>query len=213
MFTGLVEQVGRIRALKSRGDGLSLEIEASKILQDVKIGDSIAVDGACLTVVAVNGVRFSVDAVAETVKRTTLGEKKTGSPVNLERAMSANGRFGGHFVQGHVDGLGKIIAIEPRAVGYRLDVQLPEQLSSFVIEKGSIAIDGLSLTIAAIEGNNISIAVIPHTWASTTLSGKKVGDKVNIEVDMLAKYIHKILKPYNNSSDITFDKLAELGFE
>jgi riboflavin synthase len=213
MFTGLAEEVGRISGIKPRGDGLTVEIQAIEILRDVKIGDSIAVDGVCLTVINANSSHFSVDAVSETVKRTTLASKKVGGSVNLERAMAANGRFGGHFVQGHVDGMGKIISIEQRPAGFWLIVEIPENISQFIIEKGSIAIDGLSLTVAAIEENIVSVAIIPHTWAVTALQGKKTSEKVNIEVDLVAKYIHKMVQPHHKKNGLTFDKLSDLGFE
>ncbi len=213
MFTGLAEETGRISGLEQKGDGLVLEIKAKEVLRGSNPGDSIAVDGVCLTVVRIDGLRFAVDAVSETLTRTTLAEKRIGCIVNLERAMAANGRFGGHFVQGHVDGTGRIVSIEKRAAGYWLTIDIPENLCDFVIEKGSIAIDGLSLTIAHLENTLISVAIIPHTWAVTSLQEKKTGDKVNIEVDLVAKYINKMLQPHKKANDLTFDKLADFGYE
>lgn len=213
MFTGLVEEIGFIRALTRKGDGLLLEIKADKLLDDVKIGDSIAVDGVCLTVVRLGSTSFYVDAVAETLARTTLSTKKAGQGVNLERALAANGRFGGHFVQGHVDGLGKIAAVERRAAGHWLRIAMPDSLAVFVIEKGSIAIDGLSLTIARVEDNSISVAIIPHTWSATCLQFKKAGEQVNIETDMIAKYVQKIVQPYKRAKGLTLQKLADFGYE
>ena len=213
MFTGLVEEVGLIRGLKPNGDGLAIEIQASKVVRDTIIGDSVAIDGVCLTVVRMGSDFFCVDAVSETVGRTTLVFKKVGSPVNLERAMAANGRFGGHFVQGHVDGLGTLVSIKQRSAGYWLTIEIPHTISRFVVEKGSIAIDGLSLTVAAIDENIVSAAIIPHTWNATSLNGKKAGEKVNIEVDLVAKYIHKMVQPHKKMNGLTFDKLADFGYE
>jgi len=212
MFTGLVEEVGQIRVCQKRGDGLSLTIKASHILSDLAIGDSVAIDGVCLTVEKFTSFDFSVQAVGETVSRTTLGHKSVGDNVNLERAMQAKSRFGGHFVQGHVDGVASILNIEKRDPGYWLTVRLPEDLVRFVVEKGSITLDGLSLTVAKIESANISVAIIPHTWNMTTLQHKKVGQKINVEVDILAKYINNFLQPYKNTSGLSLDKLSELGF-
>lgn len=212
MFTGLVEEVGQIRVCQNRGDGLSLTIQASHILTDIAEGDSIAVDGVCLTVEKFTDREFSVQAVGETVSRSTLGHKSVGHAVNLERAMQASSRFGGHFVQGHVDGVATIDAIEKRDPGYWLTVTLPDDIIKFVVEKGSITLDGLSLTIAKIDGTHVSVAIIPHTWSVTTLHYKKVGDTINVEVDILAKYIDNFLQPYKKQSGLTLDKLSELGF-
>jgi len=213
MFTGLVEEIGAIRAMTRKGDGLLFEIAAEALLDGVKIGDSIAVDGVCLTVVRLGSASFFVDAVSETLSRTTLSTKKAGGAVNLERALAANGRFGGHFVQGHVDGLGKILSIESRPAGHWLTISLPDALADFVIEKGSIAIDGMSLTIARVQTSNISLAIIPHTWSATCMQFKKAGEQVNIEIDMVAKYVQKIVQPYKRANGITLQKLSELGYE
>lgn len=212
MFTGLVEEVGQIRMCQNRGDGLSLTIQASHILSDIAAGDSIAVDGVCLTVEFFTDRDFSVQAVGETVSRSTLGHKSVGHAVNLERAMQANSRFGGHFVQGHVDGVGTIEAIEKRDPGFWLTIAMPDDTTKFIVEKGSITLDGLSLTVAKIDDAKISVAIIPHTWGVTTLQQKKVGDKINVEVDILAKYINNFLQPYQKKNGLTLDKLSELGF-
>jgi riboflavin synthase len=212
MFTGLVEEVGQIRVSQNRGDGLSLTIQASHILKDITEGDSIAVDGVCLTVEHFTAQDFSVQAVGETVSRSTLGHKSVGHAVNLERAMQASSRFGGHFVQGHVDGVGVIEAIEKRDPGYWLTVAVPDDITKFIVEKGSITLDGLSLTVAKIADSKIAVAIIPHTWGVTTLHYKKAGDKINIEVDILAKYINNFMQPYEKKNGLTLDKLSELGF-
>ena len=212
MFTGLVEEVGRIDSVKKKGQGLELTINAHQILEDIKVGDSIAIDGVCLTVEHFTKTAFSVQAVAETLFRSTLGSKSTGAGVNLERALLASARFGGHFVQGHVDGLAQIISIEQRDPGYWLTLRIPENISKFMVEKGSIALDGLSLTIARIESVILSVAIIPHTWRATTLKDNRVGDSMNIEVDILAKYLNKFIQPYVKSHGLTLDKLSQLGF-
>lgn len=212
MFTGLVEEVGQIRVCQNRGDGLSLTIKASHILTDMALGDSIAVDGVCLTVEHFTDSDFSVQAVGETVSRSTLGHKSVGTAVNLERAMQAQNRFGGHFVQGHVDGVASIEKIEKRDPGYWLMVSLPQDMTKFVVEKGSITLDGLSLTVATIDDRKVSVAIIPHTWSATTLQHKKVGDKINVEVDIIAKYVNNFLQPFKKSNGLSLDKLSELGF-
>jgi len=212
MFTGLVEEVGRIRLAQKRGDGLTLAIQASHILQDISDGDSIAIDGVCLTVINFTDSEFSAQAVGETVSRSTFGHKTAGHTVNLERALRADARFGGHFVQGHVDGVAKIIAIETRDPGYWLSVRLPQKLAPFVVEKGSIALDGVSLTIAKIEGEMLSVAVIPHTWKATTLQFKKTSDSMNVEVDILAKYLKNFVQPFQESHRLSLQKLADLGY-
>lgn len=212
MFTGLVEEVGQIRLAQKRGDGLSLAIKASHILHDMSAGDSIAIDGVCLTVVDFSHSEFSLQAVGETVSRSTLGHKTVGNSVNLERALRADSRLGGHFVQGHVDGIARVTAVETRDPGYWLTVRLPHDLLRFVVEKGSIALDGVSLTVAKINGALVSVAVIPHTWKATTLQYKKTGDSMNVEVDILAKYLKNFLEPYQESQGLTLDKLSDLGF-
>ncbi|MBN1479202.1 riboflavin synthase [candidate division KSB1 bacterium] len=212
MFTGLVEHVGQIRSLVKHGDGLSLTIEAQHIVQNMAVGDSVAVDGVCLTVVHCTSSDFSVDAVGETVSRSTLQTKSVHARVNLERALLAGGRLGGHFVQGHVDGLGQITSIQKRDPGYWLEVRLPDQLVPFVVEKGSIALDGTSLTIAHIDVPVVSLAIIPHTWKTTTLQDKKVGDTMNVEVDILAKYVRNFLQPHKTSDGLTLERLTELGY-
>lgn len=211
MFTGLVEQVGTIRSIQQNGNGLTLEIKADKIVKDVALGDSIAVDGVCLTVTQFTHNSFRVDAVGETVSRSTLKERSVGDAVNLERALMAGQRMGGHIVQGHVDAVAKIAKVEQRDPEVWLIVDLPDSLQQFVVEKGSVTIDGLSLTIAETHASSIAIAVIPHTAQVTTIGHKKAGDAVNIEVDVLAKYIHKMVQPYKDAG-LTMDTLKKYGF-
>ena len=210
MFTGLIEKVGVLQALEIKGDAAHLSIKSENLLTDTQIGDSIAVDGVCLTVGRRSDTVFTVDAVKETLSRTTLGTKSAGERVNLEKALMLNQRLGGHIVQGHVDGVGRILRMTPLQQGVNFEIGIPDELNAFVVEKGSIAVDGISLTIAAVTTNQISIAVIPHTLNSTTLVLKKTGDFVNLETDILAKYVHKMVSPAGKG--LTIKKLEELGF-
>ena len=193
MFTGIVEEVGQIASIRKGAHSCVLTVRASKILEDVHLGDSIATNGVCLTVTDFTGSTFSADVMHETLNRSSLGSLRVGSPVNLERAMAANGRFGGHIVSGHIDGTGIIHSIkeDDNAVWYSIGTS-PEILR-LIVEKGSIAIDGISLTVASVESNCFSVSIIPHTRAQTNLASKKVGDAVNLENDCLGKYVERLL--------------------
>lgn len=194
MFTGLVEECGRVLALEPVGDGIRLRIAASTVLDDVTMGASIAVNGVCLTVVAFDDESFSIDAVPETMDRSSLGSLEPGSAVNLERSVRAHDRLGGHIVQGHVDGTTTITRIDALEDGsFEYHFGLDEQTARYVVEKGSITVDGISLTVASLSDDGFSIAVIPHTAAVTTLGERAVGDVVNLEVDVLAKYVERQL--------------------
>lgn len=196
MFTGLVEEVGTIRSVASVGEGARVTIAASTVLGDVEMGASIAVNGCCLTVVEWGDDWWSADAVPETMDRTNLGGLAPGDPVNLERPLAANGRFGGHVVQGHVDGTGEVHSIEELDDGsWRFTFTLPSELANYVVEKGSIAVDGISLTVAAVTPSTFSIAIIPHTFAVTAMGQRSVGDTVNLEADVLAKYVERLVRP------------------
>ena len=196
MFTGLVEEVGTIRSVTPVGDGARVTIEASTVLDDVEMGASIAVNGCCLTVVEWGDDWWSADAVPETMDRTNLGALTPGDPVNLERPLAANGRYGGHVVQGHVDGTGEVLSIEELDdSSWRFTFTLPPELAAYVVEKGSIAIDGISLTVAAVTPTTFSIAIIPHTFAVTAMGRREVGDTVNLEADVLAKYVERLVRP------------------
>ena len=188
MFTGIVEEVGSVRAV---GNG-SLVIGASEVVGDVKVGDSIAVNGACLTVTTHDDSSFSVDVVPETLRRTNLGELEVGSAVNLERSMPAYGRFGGHMVQGHVDGTATIRSIRGEGDALMVVFDAPISLMRYVVEKGFIAVDGASLTIVNCDNFSFSVTIIPHTRENTVFKDKKVGDSVNLEVDIMAKYIERL---------------------
>ena len=196
MFTGLVEEVGTVRSVRQEGDGARVEIGADVVLSDVEMGASIAVNGCCLTVVDWGSGWWAADAVPETLQRTNLGRLATGDPVNLERPLAADGRYGGHVVQGHVDGTGSVLAIERLTDGsYRFDFSLPEGIAPYVVEKGSIAVDGVSLTVAAVTDTMFSIAIIPHTFSVTAMGSRAVGDTVNLEADVLAKYVERLVRP------------------
>ena len=199
MFTGLVETVGRVSAREKVDGGMRVRIAAPAILDGVRLGDSIAVDGACLTVVAFDEETFTVDAVAETLRRTVIGDRDVGAQVNLERSMRLGDRLGGHLVQGHIDGVGSVRDVMPDGAGVRLTIDVPPQLGRYVVEKGSITVDGVSLTVAATSTGSVEIALIPHTLAETTLGSAASGRRVNLEVDLVAKYVEALSAPYRPS--------------
>lgn len=195
MFTGIIEEIGIIKAMKKTShQSIQLDITAEAILKDMHIGDSIAVNGVCLTVTTYSEKMFTVDVMPETIKATSLNALKVQSPVNLERAMAANGRFGGHFVSGHVDGTGKITKKEAVANAIYYDIRYPSELHTYFIKKGSVAIDGISLTIFDVKKDSIQLSLIPHTASETILGEKGIGEAVNIECDMLLKHVHHLLQ-------------------
>ena len=194
MFTGIVEAIGVVTAVLVVDGGLRVEIEAPDVVTDLGVGDSVAVRGACLTAVAVSTERFSVELVTETVNRTVLGRLEQGARVNLERAMPAAGRFDGHIVQGHVDGVGTVTSVSAEGEGRRMEIRPPGELLRYVVKKGSITVDGVSLTVADVTDDGFEIALIPHTLAATTLGTLESGARVNLEVDILAKYIDRLLE-------------------
>jgi riboflavin synthase len=194
VFTGIVREVGRVAALDAGDAGARLEVEAPATAPATTVGDSVAVNGCCLTAVAVNGARLSFDAVPETLARTALARLGPGSPVNLEPALRVGEPLGGHYVQGHVDGVGTVRASEPEGDGRRVWFDLPAPLLRQVVEKGSVAVDGTSLTVAAIDGAGFAVALVPHTLEVTTLGALASGDVVNVETDVLAKYVERLLE-------------------
>ncbi|WP_339262295.1 riboflavin synthase [Lysinibacillus sp. FSL K6-3209] len=212
MFTGIIEDIGTVKTLQSDRQSMEITVISPKIVADVKLGDSIAVNGVCLTVTHYNDQELTMDVMPETVKATNLQQLTVGHAVNLERAMPANGRFGGHFVSGHVDGVGKIIRKRPMANAVYIDIELSENLTSYCIPKGSITIDGTSLTLFHVEKNSVTVSLIPHTYKETVLGVKNVGALVNIETDLVGKYIIHQLKGGLQSSTITKDYLAKHGF-
>ncbi|MGD6850017.1 riboflavin synthase [Rossellomorea aquimaris] len=216
MFTGIIEEIGSIERMQKSSSSMELTITAGRVLEDVHIGDSISVNGVCLTVTSFSSRQFQVDVMPETFEGTTLRNLSHGSKVNLERAMAANGRFGGHFVNGHVDGVGTIVRIEKVENAWYMDISIPENQSHLFIMKGSVAIDGTSLTVFGVKSNAITISLIPQTRGDTVLGEKKVGDRVNIECDVMAKYFHRFYEAKeqskSNSSRISYDFLSQNGF-
>lgn len=194
MFTGLVEEMGEVARVEDRSEGRLMWIDATRVLEDAEVGHSIAINGCCLTVTAIEQERFSVALVPETLRRTTLGQVAPGDRVNLERSLRLDQRLGGHLVQGHVDGVGTVRAVAPEGEGRRLAFDLPATLAPYVAEKGSIAIDGVSLTVARVGGTRCEIALIPHTLEVTIAGRYAVGTRVNIEVDLMARYLARLLE-------------------
>jgi riboflavin synthase len=196
MFTGIVEELGRVRAVQRREGGARVEIEATTVIVDAAIGDSIAVNGCCVTVVELGDGWWAADAVIETLERTALGALDAGERVNLERPLRLADRLGGHLVQGHVDAVGRIVTRAPLPDGSsRFTFAAPTEVLRYVVEKGSIAVDGISLTVTAVGDDTFDVAVIPHTLAVTTLGHKDAGAPVNVEVDLVAKYVERLLTP------------------
>ena len=208
MFTGIIEEIGKIISVTDK----KIKIQASVVLCDTKIGDSIAVNGVCLTVTNIGSDNFEADISPETYRITALKELKSSDCVNLERAMPANGRFGGHIMSGHIDGIGKIILFEKISDSYNLKIALDEKELKYTVKKGSIGVNGISLTIANIEKNFIEISVIPHSFEKTNLKNLKIGNSVNIEVDIISKYVEKFLSTSDNKTGISMEFLAENGF-
>ena len=198
MFTGIIEELGTIKNLTSVIDGARIEVTAPPILSDAKIGDSIAVNGVCLTVVTMTKNSFTADVSGETLRRTSLKQINAGSRVNLERPMMPNSRFGGHIVQGHVDGMGEFLQVKAEGESWIVRIGFPAELGKYIVEKGSITVDGISLTVAALTETWFEIAVIPHTGQVTNLSSLNRGEAVNLEVDIIAKYVERMLLPHQN---------------
>lgn len=198
MFTGIIEDIGLVSNIQRTGESFILKIEAKNVLEDVRLGDSIAVNGVCLTVTSFSGQHFTVDVMPETVKATSLKMVKRGSKVNLERAMAAGGRFGGHFVSGHVDGTGVIKSKQKVENAVYYEIEAAQELLSYVIVRGSVAVDGTSLTVFAVTDNSFTLSLIPHTLAETVLGLKGTGDIVNLECDMIGKYVGHFMKNLSN---------------
>lgn len=211
MFTGIIEEMGTVRRLQRTTRSCQLTIAATIVLQDTKIGDSIAVNGVCLTVTNLQADAFTADVMPETLRRSSLGILHNGSPVNLERAMAANGRFGGHIVSGHIDGIGKIVSKVPEGNAQIVTISTDTSLLRYIVEKGSIAIDGISLTVAKITNSNFSVSLIPHTGSCTTLLSKHAGEAVNLETDVIGKYVEKLMQP--TKSTLTASMLKQYGYE
>jgi riboflavin synthase len=214
MFTGIVEEVGRVTSIREERGTRRLTVAASELIKELKKGDSIAISGVCLTAVGLTPNSVAFDLADETWNRTSFSRMQVGALVNLELPMRADGRFGGHVVQGHVDGTGEFLALDriPGAEDYWLQIRIPADLARYVIFKGSLSIEGISLTVAKIEGTEVTVAIIPHTWEMTNLRSLKPGDPLNLEVDMIAKYVEKMMKGESSNSPITLERLVEQGF-
>ena len=213
MFTGIIETVGIIKQVQPSGNQMRLSIDLNRIADGTRLGDSIAVNGVCLTISHLNGTVAQFDVSTETIEKTTLTKLKNGSVVNLERAMSAQGRFGGHIVQGHIDGLGKIAAIQKQADFAQFRFEVPKELQAQIVLKGSVAVDGVSVTVAKLDAGGFEVAVIPTTLKETTWHQSKIGDAVNIETDILIKITQRQLAAMlPDSKGLTIDKLREHGF-
>lgn len=212
MFTGIIEEVGHVKSLRRGARSFTLEVEASLVMEDTRVGDSIATNGVCLTVTSLTGHGFTADVMPETVQRTALGELVPGSPVNLERALSLQTRLGGHIVSGHIDGTGRISDRRQDDTALWLTVECDSSLLRYIIQKGSITIQGVSLTVARVDDRSFAVSLIPHTQAATTLHQAKVGDRVNLENDVIAKYVEKLMGRESDRDNGLMEKLARNGF-
>ncbi|MBR3422778.1 MAG: riboflavin synthase [Ruminococcus sp.] len=212
MFTGIIEEVGSVVSIQRSSSKSFIRISAQKVLEDVHLGDSIAVNGVCLTVTDFDAASFQADVMNETLSRSSLGSLRSGSPVNLERAMAAGGRFGGHIVSGHIDGTGIISDIKNDGIAVWYTVSAKSEIMRYIVEKGSVAIDGISLTVAKVAADSFSVSIIPHTASQTVLGTKKVGDIVNLENDIIAKYVEKLMKPDSQAGGVSMELLAKNGF-
>ncbi len=216
MFTGIVEEIGAVKHVVSGNECGKISIKASKILVNTNIGDSIAVNGVCLTVVSLDGDGFTADVMPETLRRTNLGSLRCGDPVDLERAMAAGGRFGGHIMAGHIDDTGVITKIKKEGNAVRMRVSATKDILEGIVEKGSIAVDGVSLTVAAVTDTGFEVSIIPHTGSETVLLRKKTGDRVNLETDLIGKYVRQMLpymqKKAEPDTGLSMEFLTEHGF-
>ncbi len=219
MFTGIIEEIGTIKTVRNGSVSARIGISGSKIFSDLQLGDSVAVNGVCLTAAAIQGNVFEADVMAETLRRSNLGELRSGSRVNLERAMAAGGRFGGHIVSGHIDGTGTITDMKREENAVWVTVRAPASIIRLIVEKGSIAIDGISLTVADLGTDFFKVSIIPHTGEETILLSKKPGDMVNLENDVIGKYVERLMNfgaeeaaPVPRSSGLSLEMLAENGF-
>jgi len=212
MFTGLIEDTGRVASLQRRGEAGILAVETALPTAEIDIGDSVAVNGACLTVTASTLRSLTFDVSPESLSRTTIGKLCSGSAVNLERALKLGDRLGGHIVSGHIDCAGQLVRSENRAGNHQLQFSLPPAHARYLVEKGSVTIDGISLTVNTVSQNGFSVNIIPHTYSSTTLGQLKVGDRVNLETDIIGKYVERLTSPWKSEGGLSMKKLAENGF-
>jgi riboflavin synthase len=220
MFTGIIEELGRVRGVERRGEGVRMTVEARTVTEGTREGDSIAVNGVCLTALEVGRDSFAADGSRETLQRSTLGSLRAGSRVNLERAVTPETRLGGHIVQGHTDGRGRFLSAEEHGGSWTVRISYPPELARYLVFKGSVTVEGISLTVAALADDYFEIAVIPKTWDVTNLSHLRAGDAVNLEVDIIAKYVERILTvgarqagAAAQTPGLTVEKLADLGYK
>jgi riboflavin synthase len=214
MFTGIIEEVGQVAAINQKGKERRLTVSLSKLVSELKTGDSISVSGVCLTAVAITNGSFSADLAQETWQRTSFSRLRPGALVNLELPMRAGGRFDGHIVQGHVDGTGSLQSLTPilRGNDYRLSIRVPSELTRYIVSKGSLSVEGISLTVASIEGITVEFAIIPHTAEQTNLLSLKAGDPVNLEIDVIAKYVEKLIGEKKSAKPFAVKTLVAKGF-
>jgi riboflavin synthase len=215
MFTGIIEHMGTVESLKANAEGGRLTVHAPGVAGELAVSNSIAVDGCCLTVVALAGEHFSADLSGETLRKTSIGEWKAGMRVNLERPLTAGKEFGGHFVLGHVDTVGRVVRIEPEGENWWYGVEVPESFARYIVPQGSLSLDGISLTVARWNGRVAEVAIIPYTWGHTNIRGKKIGDAVNLEGDVLGKYVERYLEARSNTKptgSLTIEQLVQQGF-
>jgi riboflavin synthase len=212
MFTGIVEEVGALRSITAGAASVVLDVSANVVTGDAAVGDSILTDGVCLTITSLRADGFRADAMPETVRRTTLSGRRPGDRLNLERAMTLRSRLGGHLVSGHVDGVGVVTAVVPEDNALVVELEAPAAVTRVTVDQGSIAVDGVSLTVVAVAGDRIRVSLIPHTAAVTTLGRLKPGVRVNLEADLIAKYVYAFVAGRKPADGLTWEKLAEAGF-
>ena len=212
MFTGIVEEIGKLRSLRVGEKSAVLDVSASVVSDGAAVGDSVLTDGVCLTITGLRPGGFSADVMPETVRRTTLADRRPGDGLNLERALTLNSRLGGHLVSGHIDGVGTVVRVTPEDNALVVELEAPEAVSEVSIAQGSVAVDGVSLTIVAVEGRRLRVSLIPHTAAVTTLGRVAPGGRVNLEADVIAKYVHAFVAGRKPGEGLTWEKLAEAGF-
>ena len=212
MFTGIVEEVGTLRSITSGAASVVLDVSAKVVVGDAAVGDSILTDGVCLTITSLRADGFRADAMPETVRRTTLSGRRPGDRLNLERAMTLRSRLGGHLVSGHADGVGVVTAVVPEDNALVVELEAPDAVTRVTVDQGSIAVDGVSLTVVAVAGDRIRASLIPHTAAVTTLGRLKPGARVNLEADLIAKYVYAFVAGRKPADGLTWEKLAEAGF-
>jgi riboflavin synthase len=212
MFTGIVEEVGRLRGVRPGAESVTLDIAAATVTEGAAVGDSILTDGVCLTVTALRADGFTADAMPETVRRTTLSERRPGDGLNLERALTLSSRLGGHLVAGHVDGVGTVTAVTPEDNALVVEIDAPEAVAQVTVDQGSVAVDGVSLTVVGVADGRVRVSLIPHTAAVTTLGRLSAGARVNLEADLIAKYVYAFVAGRKPGAGLTWEKLAEAGF-